>query len=339
MSILRRASDSLLLLAVAGAGGFAVYRLRRAVSGFHRARLSSNCPTAPATGGMADAAGEGRRGAQPLGFPAGRAWPAAAASCRPANTAFRPRGLAPWKCSTASRAATSSTTNWSCPKARICSISPPRSSNSASSRPADFWHAAARPRARSAIWTRRRPTLEGYLFPDTYRLSRHTTPEHLCRMMTGKFREAWREPAHHRAACTTPSRWRRWWKRKGKLADERPLIAAVFENRLRIGMKLDCDPTTIYAALLDEQLPRHRSTAPTWTASTPTIPTAMPACRRDRSPTPGLASITRRAAPRRDRDALYFVLRPDDSGGHEFSPTSPAAHEAAMEQYRRGLRK
>src|ERR1019366_9513577 len=35
------------------------------------------------------------------------------------------------------------------------------------------------------------PTLEGYLFPDTYKLSRHTTPDRLCRLMTGKFRDAW----------------------------------------------------------------------------------------------------------------------------------------------------
>src|SRR5207249_4369423 len=36
------------------------------------------------------------------------------------------------------------------------------------------------------------PTLEGYLFPNTYKLSRHTTPERLCRIMTGKFRDVWR---------------------------------------------------------------------------------------------------------------------------------------------------
>jgi UPF0755 protein len=36
------------------------------------------------------------------------------------------------------------------------------------------------------------PTLEGYLFPNTYRLSRSTTPDQLCLTMTGKFREVWR---------------------------------------------------------------------------------------------------------------------------------------------------
>ena len=45
------------------------------------------------------------------------------------------------------------------------------------------------------------PSLEGYLFPDTYRLNRHTTPDALCRIMTAKFRAAWRgiqtiQPVH-----------------------------------------------------------------------------------------------------------------------------------------------
>ena len=179
------------------------------------------------------------------------------------------------------------------------------------------------------------PTLEGYLFPDTYRLSRHTTPDRLCRLMTGKFRDAWRT-LHTTADVHRTVTLASMVEKEGKLADERPRIAAVFENRLRIGMKLDCDPTTIYAALLqqnyrgiiyrsnlDSEHPyntyRH--------AGLPPGPIANP----------GLASIRAALAPS-DSDSLYFVARADGSGGHEFS-SNIAAHESAVERYRRALRK
>jgi peptidoglycan lytic transglycosylase G len=179
------------------------------------------------------------------------------------------------------------------------------------------------------------PTLEGYLFPNTYRLSHNTTPDRLCRIMTGKFREVWRslhrETDVHQAVTLASL-----VEKEGKLAQERPVIAAVFENRLRIGMKLDCDPTTIYAALLDNHYRgaiyksdlgsgnpyntyRH--------AGLPPGPIANP----------GAASLQAVLTPAVS-DALYFVLRPDGSGGHEFNSTI-AAHEAATARYRRGLQR
>ena len=181
----------------------------------------------------------------------------------------------------------------------------------------------------------RAPTLEGYLFPDTYKLSRHTTPDRLCRLMTGKFRDAWRS-LHTTADVHRTVTLASLVEKEGKLAGERPRIAAVFENRLRIGMKLDCDPTTIYASLLqqnyrgaiyrsnlDSEHPyntyRH--------AGLPPGPIANP----------GLASIRAVLAPS-DGDSLYFVARADGSGGHEFS-SNIAAHESAVERYRRALRK
>ena len=179
------------------------------------------------------------------------------------------------------------------------------------------------------------PTLEGYLFPDTYRLSRHTTPDRLCRLMTGKFREAWRS-LHTTAGVHDTVTLASLVEKEGKLAEERPLIAAVFANRLRIGMKLDCDPTTIYAALLQRHYRGviHRcdldSDHPYNTyrhAGLPPGPIANP----------GLASIRAVLAPS-DTDSLYFVARADGSGGHEFS-TNIAAHESAVERYRRALRK
>ena len=179
------------------------------------------------------------------------------------------------------------------------------------------------------------PTLEGYLFPDTYRLSRHTTPDRLCRLMTGKFREAWRG-LHTTAGVHRTVTLASLVEKEGKLADERPRIAAVFENRLRIGMKLDCDPTTIYAALLQQHYRGaiYRSDLDSGHpyntyrhAGLPPGPIANP----------GLASIRAALAPS-DSDSLYFVARADGSGGHEFS-SNIAAHESAVERYRRALQK
>jgi len=123
-------------------------------------------------------------------------------------------------------------------------------------------------------------------------------------------------------------------EKEGKLEKERAQIAAVFANRLRIGMKLDCDPTTISAALLGEHYRGviHRSDLasehPYNTyrhAGLPPGPIANP----------GIASI-RAALEPADSDSLFFVLRPDGSGAHRFSSTI-AAHQAATEEYRRGL--
>ena len=67
--------------------------------------------------------------------------------------------------------------------------------------------------------------------------------------MTGKFREVWRSLQHGRSVHRTVT-LASLVEKEGKLAEERPIIASVFLRRLAIGMKLDCDPTTIYAALL-----------------------------------------------------------------------------------------
>ncbi|MGA2591246.1 MAG: endolytic transglycosylase MltG [Bryobacteraceae bacterium] len=177
------------------------------------------------------------------------------------------------------------------------------------------------------------PTLEGYLFPSTYRLSRHTNPERLCRVMTGKFREVWRG-LHTDAAVHRTVTLASLVEKEGKLPDERPVIASVFLRRLAIGMKLDCDPTTVYAALLrgDYRGVIHKSDLASRDpyntyrhAGLPPGPIANP----------GVASIQAVLAPA-DSDYLYFVVRPDGSGGHTFS-SNLVAHEAAIAKYRRAL--
>ncbi len=201
--------------------------------------------------------------------------------------------------------------------------------------PAAQFLAAARNPASIRDLDPQAPSLEGYLFPNTYRLSRQSTPEALCRIMTDKFRAEWRalhtsEPVHRTVTLASLV------EKESKLAGERPMVAAVFSNRLRIGMKLDCDPTTIYAALLED---RYRGTvyrsdlesdSPYNTyrhAGLPPGPIANP----------GLAAIRAVLEPA-DSAALYFVLRPDGSGSHQFS-NSLAEHSAAVARYRRGAEK
>ena len=105
-----------------------------------------------------------------------------------------------------------------------------------------------------------------------------------------------------------------------------PVIAAVFENRLRVGMKLDCDPTTIYAALLDGRYRGviHRSDLDSENAYNTYRHRGLPP---GPIANPGIASLKAVLEPA-ESEALYFVLRPDGSGGHEFSHTI-AAHQAA----------
>lgn len=199
-------------------------------------------------------------------------------------------------------------------------------------RSADFVAAARNP-ALIRDLDPRAPTLEGYLFPNAYRLNHKTTPALLCQMMTGRFRQVWhsiKTTADVHQSVTLAS----LVEKEGKLSEERPRIAAVFENRMRIGMKLDCDPTTIYAAILDG---RYRGTiyrsdlesdSPYNTyrhAGLPPGPIANPGL-------PSLRAVLHPAAS----EALYFVLRPDGSGGHEFS-NSIAAHNAATARYRSTL--
>ncbi|MBZ5618326.1 MAG: endolytic transglycosylase MltG [Acidobacteriia bacterium] len=204
--------------------------------------------------------------------------------------------------------------------------------------PAAQFLAAARNPALIGNLDPQAPTLEGYLFPDTYRLGRHTTPDLLCRIMTGKFREAWRSLSTNADVHNTVT-MASLVEKESKLAEDRPRIAAVFENRLRIGMKLDCDPTTIYAALLldrhpGEPLKIYRSDLESESLYNTYRHTGLPP---GPIANPGLASIRAVLNPAGSR-ALYFVLRPDGSGGHTFS-NNIAEHEAATEKYRRGLRR
>ena len=113
------------------------------------------------------------------------------------------------------------------------------------------------------------------------------------------------------------------------------MVASVYDNRLRIGMALDCDPTTIYAALLDERYRGviHKSDLASSNAYNTYQHTGLPP---GPIASPGMESLKAALAPA-NSNYLYFVALPDGSGGHHFSATI-GEHDRAVAEYRRGRR-
>lgn len=178
----------------------------------------------------------------------------------------------------------------------------------------------------------RAPTLEGYLFPSTYRLTHATSAEQLCKLMTDQFRKHWKQAAGNlRVDVHDTTTLASLVEKETGVAADRATVASVYANRIRKQMKLECDPTTIYAAILDD---RYRgvifksdleSTNPYNTykhAGMPPGPIANP----------GLASL-RAALQPAQTDFLFFVANPDGSGGHIFSKNL-ADHNKAVKAYR-----
>jgi UPF0755 protein len=98
------------------------------------------------------------------------------------------------------------------------------------------------------------PSLEGFLFPATYEFPRHMTGKEMTDAMLRKFRLAWTNlapPGHAplqnvQEIVTLAS----LVERETPVPEERPHVAGVFENRLRIGQPLQCDPTVAYGMTL-----------------------------------------------------------------------------------------
>ncbi len=161
--------------------------------------------------------------------------------------------------------------------------------------------------------------LEGYLFPDTYRFSWGTKSQTAVRILVEEFWQTFNDSLRRRAekiglsvgkAVTLAS----MVEAEAKDGEERGLISAVYHNRLRVGMLLQCDPTVAYALpdlnrpLLLKDL---EVDSPYNTYIHPGLPPG-PICN------PGKASILAALYPA-DVDYLYFVARGD--GTHIFSTT------------------
>ena len=180
-----------------------------------------------------------------------------------------------------------------------------------------------------------RPSLEGYLFPDTYRVDAGQSSSAIIEQMLRRFdRVVWQDLFHQKAAYNGRS-FRdaiilaSLVEAEAKHEKERPIIAGVLLNRLSRGIKLECDATIQYALgdgrktrLLNQDL---SVPSPYNTYQHEGLPPG-PIC------SPGEASIRAAMKPAKV-PYLYYVARPD--GSHVFSVTF-AQHEAAIAQIQRG---
>jgi UPF0755 protein len=175
------------------------------------------------------------------------------------------------------------------------------------------------------------PTLEGFLFPDTYKLAPNMTPEQILGEMVAHFRHQAQRLGLTQNIPTTVT-LASLVERETPEGSDRPMVASVFQNRLAQSMPLDTDPSVIYAALLEK---RYRGTiyasdlkaqSPYNTYTHTGLPPG-PICN------PGIPSLEAAMHPAHT-DFLYFVSDPANPGHSRFAATLEQ-HEKNVEAYRK----
>lgn len=181
----------------------------------------------------------------------------------------------------------------------------------------------------------RAASLEGFLFPDTYKFTRHSTPLQILTAMVRRFRQvtAGLNLGSASGSVANTVILASLVEKEVAQPSERPLVAGVFLNRLAHNIPLATDPSVIYAALLER---RYRGTiyesdlradSPYNTYRHPGLPPG-PICN------PGVAALKAAIAPAHT-DFLYFVA---DAQGHSRFSATLKEHAQQVQQYRRALR-
>ncbi len=114
----------------------------------------------------------------------------------------------------------------------------------------EFIHTAGK-RSTAEFFGLDAPTMEGFLFPDTYYLGPNMTAMEIISRMVGRFREVYTAEMRARAkriglsdseVITLAS----MIEKEARSSVEKPIISSVFHNRLKLGMPLQSDPTAVY---------------------------------------------------------------------------------------------
>ncbi len=175
------------------------------------------------------------------------------------------------------------------------------------------------------------PSLEGYLYPDTYFFNRTMTATAMIQQMVRHFVKSWTPEQGARVKELGMSRYQiitlaSMIEKETGASQERPLISSVFYNRLKKGMKLQSDPTTIYGMWDRFTGKIHRSNLrepnPYNTYTVPALPVGPIS-------SPGKEAIQAALYPVQS-DYLFFVSHND--GTHEFT-MNLTDHLKAVKKY------
>lgn len=176
------------------------------------------------------------------------------------------------------------------------------------------------------------PTFEGYLFPDTYKIPKGMDPKEAIENMITRLREKYSGELKiktselglsEREVLTLAS----IIEKEAETDNERPLISAVYHNRLRKGIPLQADPTSIYGVkssgekITDKDIRRKTPYNTYFIKGLPPGPIASP----------GLKSIHAALYPAK---VPYMFFVSNNDGTHRFSVTA-AEHQIAVEMYRK----
>ena len=179
-------------------------------------------------------------------------------------------------------------------------------------------------------------SLEGFLFPETYYLAKTATGEQILAAMLANFRQAFAAASEGFKTGLSPYEiltLASLIEKESGVPSERPLISAVFHNRLQRGMLLQCDPTIIYGLILED---RYRGTILLRDLKDPHPYNTYVHGGLPPSPiaNPGAESLRAAFAPA-DSDYIFFVANPGGSGDHSFSATL-REHNQAVARLRAG---
>jgi UPF0755 protein len=181
------------------------------------------------------------------------------------------------------------------------------------------------------------PSLEGFLFPDTYQFAEGIGVETAARHLVDRFRSVWMDEVSR-----DPELWGTVFdvvilaslvEAETALASERGRVAGVYLNRLNRGMLLQCDPTVVFALKRRNEW-TGRLLRIHWGVDDPYNTYRYPGLPPGPINSPGREAIRAALSPD-EHGYLYFVASPD--GGHAFS-RSLAEHNQAVARWQRSRR-